>query len=228
MELLGNENKSETLLIKLQETNRKLLISPILSESELKDILLLLDTLINSGTDIFAYSGEIFSLLLLLSNTVYKQQFPLLNNLMTELKLKLLRFICQSSNVSKNSSLDFSVKNPADNSREQFLPTPNDNFVLPPPGETTNLTVTAPNRNTGKNLIRELIIDHNGYVVTEQSRRYEDIYTDESEKIYNDAYLKELHTLQKSNPRLSTKNPELMSDIKTSKISSQEETPNNK
>ena len=43
MELLGNKNKSENLLIKLQETNRKVLTASSLSEEELKDILCLLD-----------------------------------------------------------------------------------------------------------------------------------------------------------------------------------------
>lgn len=189
MELLGNKNKSENLLIKLQETNRKVLTASSLSEEELKDILCLLDALLNNS-NILSCSGEIFSLLSLLSNTVYRQRIPLLDNLMTELKLKLIRLVCQSSGTEASVPEE-------SRKREQFLPTANDAFLLPPPGQTTNLTVTTPNTNTGKNLVRELIIDHDGYVVSEQSRRYEDIYTDETEKIYNDAYLKELHTLQK-------------------------------
>ena len=75
MELLGNKNKSENLLIKLQETNRKVLTASSLSEEELKDILCLLDALLT--TAIFYPAPAKFSLCFLCYQILFTDRgFP--------------------------------------------------------------------------------------------------------------------------------------------------------
>lgn len=75
--------------------------------------------------------------------------------------------------------------------QDRYLPE-NGEFSLPEPGSYTNLTVRMPDILMKKNRVREVLIDHNGYVKEEIRSYYEDIYTDESEEIYSEAYLRAL------------------------------------
>lgn len=210
MELLGNKSTSKDAVMVIANLNRHLLTSDDISESDTQELIKVLSLLADSNNDALLHNGEVSSLILLLMENISAYNIPIIRNLVTEVKLKTIRTQCLKINDNDLKVLSNSVECcTADNSntedfgqyfnnkgksgeRERFCPGPNDNFILPPVGEITNLTITEPNYEIGKFLIRELMVDHEGYVVEETSRRYEDIYTDESEEIYNNAHLIEL------------------------------------
>lgn len=190
MELLGSKNNEEDIVKSVSILNRKLLLSNILQEEDIQNILKVLIYLADSNDIGILFDGETTAFLLALSNNLSVMSVPLINNLTTELRLKMIRVQClkmEDTTISGAKSVTAEKKE-----KERFTPTESDGFILPPVGEITNLTVTEPDYKTGKILIRDVMIDHEGYLVEEKSRRYEDIYTDESEEIYNNAYLTEL------------------------------------
>lgn len=213
MELLGNESTSKDAVTTIALLNRHLLTMEEISESDTQDLLTVLSLLADSDNDELLHNGEVSSLILLLMENRHAQSIPMIKNLVTEVKLRTIRTQCLNIDNSDMDTDTSALRTKVDTSKEKeedfgqyfeatkeekFVPGPNDTFTLPPKGETTNLTVTEPNFEIGKNLIRELIIDSEGRVLEEQSRRYEDIYTDESEEIYNNAHLTELRKLYKS------------------------------
>lgn len=214
MELLGNESTSKDAVTTITLLNRHLLSMEEISESDTQDLLTVLSLLADTDDDDLLHNGEVSSLILLLMENRNAQSIPMIRNLVTEVKLRTIRTQCLKMDNSDISTDTSALKSKSSNTgkkkeenlgqffekskEERFVPGPNDTFTLPPKGETTNLTVTEPNFEIGKNLIRELIIDHEGKVLEEQGRRYEDIYTDESEEIYNNAHLAELRKYYKS------------------------------
>lgn len=204
MELLGSKSTGKNAVELIAKLNRNLLTSDIVSEADTQDLIKVLSLLADTNNDSLLHNGEVSSLILLLTENSGINNVPIIRNLVTEVKLKTIRTQClklTDSKLPESNELKREVSESEDYSQffeigkqERFLPNNND-FILPPPGEVTNLTVTEPNTEVGKYLIRELIIDHEGYVVEETSRRYEDIYTDESEEIYNNAHLSELREL---------------------------------
>ena len=210
MELLGNKSTGKDAVMLISNLNRHLLTSDIISDTDTQDLIQVLSLLADTNNDALLHNGEVSSLILLLMENENTKSIPIIRNLITEVKLKTIRTQClkisDSDLVVDEKSLNTSTS--TDNEKEEdmsqyfgigdkerFLPTSDNTFILPTEGEVTNLTVTEPNQEIGKNLIRELMIDHEGYVVEETSRRYEDIYTDESEEIYNNAHLSELRSL---------------------------------
>lgn len=207
MELLGNENNAEIILGEVAVVNRHLLSSDIISDEDTQSLLVILSTLASTTNKDVLYNAEVSSMIFLLSDNSSALATPILRNLATEVKLRMLRLQCldilPGNDLNINKSIG-SGKKCCDNvdskeNPERFLPTPDNNFILPPEGEVTNLTVTEPRPDLGKNLIRDLIIDHNGYVIEERGRRYEDIYTDESEVMYNNAHIAELKRVAEEN-----------------------------
>ena len=209
MELLGNKSAGKDAVMIISNLNRHLLTSDIISDTDTQDLIQVLSLLADTNNNALLHNGEVSSLILLLMENENTKSVPIIRNLITEVKLKTIRTQClkiSDSDLAVNEkSLNVSTANDENEedmsqyfgigNKERFLPTSDNNFILPPEGEVTNLTVTEPNQEIGKNLIRELMIDHEGYVVEETSRRYEDIYTDESEEIYNNAHLSELRSL---------------------------------
>lgn len=200
MELLGNKNTKENLLTSIADLNRRMLCYPLLPDADIQNLIQLLSALIHSDDTTLLYHRETVSMILLLSEQKASMELPVLFHLVTELKCRLIRFTCLAAETKNYSSISTSETISAGTetkARERFTPTPDNRFLLPPAGEVTNLTVSEPNLDLGKTLIRDLMIDSEGYVVEERSRRYEDFYTDESEEIYNNAYLNELKLLEK-------------------------------
>lgn len=191
MELLGNKDAAKDILNIISDINSNLLSCTTLSDDTIKKTVYALTHILDDSSDAsICYHEEIISLLFLLKKNKHALEIPMIKNLAEELELKMIRVQCLNTNYSNCSPI------PAE--RERFLPTPDNNFVLPPNGQITNLTITEPKPDIGKTLIRDVMIDSKGYIVEEKTRRYEDFYTDETEQIYNDAYISELKNINKN------------------------------
>lgn len=191
MELLGNENKYDDILENVIHINRSLLTISSISDEDCQKLLRILVFLADTKNKEILYEKEVMALILQLLGHYITRTSPIINNLAEEIKLCLIRMQCLELTASDESTAENNLRSIK---RERFLPTPDNKFLLPEKGQIINLTVREPDTEIGKTLVRELMIDHDGYVVEETSKRYEDIYTDESESIYNDIHLKELQT----------------------------------
>lgn len=190
MELLGNANKQVNLITKAQELNKKLLSSSTIKDQDLLNDSISFMVELADSNDSVLMDPKITSLIFTLSDTKDIEEFPILKNLVTEIRLRFVRLnIFGDVNVAQ-TTCDCAIDN--EKKIERWVPDYENEFTLPPKGQTTNLTVTEPNFEVGKRCIREVIIDDQGYLVREISRRYEDIYTDESEEAFNEKYLEEI------------------------------------
>lgn len=199
MELLENKNLSENIISTIIRIDSTLLSSIDLSETELKDIINTLTIITSVDGEDCLNRVETVSMLLLISRNKSLLSIPIISMLNEEAQIKLIKNVLQNASDNKLASeytgTDFSTASLSDcntNEKEQYLPSFEGEFKLPAPGDITNLTVSKPDKNTGKCLIKEVMIDHNGYVVKEISRRYEDMITDGTEEIYTEAYLRDL------------------------------------
>lgn len=192
MELLGNCNQSEDLIQVIMNLNKSLLVSNIINDDDLQISITVLSALLDMDESIL-YVPAVTALTNILFDNESVKQMPLLDNLLKEVRLKSVRLSVLGTNIDCGTY----DQKPLSTERERWVPDERDSFYLPEPGQTTNLTVTEPDLKTGKTCIREVIIDHDGYLVREISRRYEDIYHDESEEAFNTAYLNEIEKLKK-------------------------------
>ena len=198
MEILGRENQTENMTIDVKSLIVRITASDTMQQNDVNDCIVVLcyalDKLTQPNDDITALS-------MVLNSIPSLANVPILDNLVQEYRLRFIRTTMFSSDYKSNcnplcATDTTSKEEPKE--KERFVPTATDNFELPAPGNFGNLTVTAPDRITGKTLIRELIIDSDGYVVKEVSRRYTDINTDESEQIFTEAYLNQLNKIKNS------------------------------
>lgn len=194
MEILGNEIKEKNILDAAHHIGALLLTTNTVPDGTTNEIANIISAVLDMDVR-YLYEKEIISLLLVLQDSKIPLKYPLIDRLLREIKLKQMR--CEYiNNIQERTNSDITIYNEDTTDKldpeERFLPTPENNFILPQYGETGNLTVSVPDHSTGKMLIRELIVDHDGYVIKEVSRIYRDIYTNESEAAYNEAYLKDL------------------------------------
>lgn len=186
MEIFGTGNKTDDIAIDCQELLTRVMSTATLSQNDITDCINVLCYALDNPDNCQA---DVTALIMFLSTSGSIKSVPLLDNLVTECKLRFIRTTLFNGDTGNQCTASPRNKK---RDRERFVPTPGDNFQLPAPGETGNLTVTEPDHVTGKTLIRELIIDSDGYVVRELTRRYTDINTDESEQIFTQAYLQQL------------------------------------
>lgn len=191
MEILGNSNKTEDTIIADIVNLNKSLLSSLYIDDQIDKCITLLSIVIDMDDSIL-YNPHVITLINILNckkETI--SQIPLLDNLVTEITLKSIRITTLGTQYSAPAEPLGNIK-PLSTEKERWIPDERNQFFLPDVGETTNLTVTEPDLKHGKVCIREVIIDHDGYFVEEISRRYEDIYNDESEEVFNTAYLDEI------------------------------------
>lgn len=202
MEILGNENNADYLMNSVEDLTKQLLLSA--NDADTISLTLSIVDILLDCNDVNTLSdSRVFALSMILTDSVIVEYPVILKNMIKELNYKLIRCRCFDSSLSGNvpntAKTSTCLKsNVITREREQFLPSDTEQFFLPPVGQTTNLTVTTPDNVIGKTLIREIIIDHEGYLVSEISRRYEDVYSDVSEVAYTKAYLKELEDEKKA------------------------------
>lgn len=188
MEVLGNSNKTEDIIIADIANLNKSLLSSYDFDDQIDKCITLLSTVIDMG-DMILHEPHVITLINILNcRKELTAQIPLLDNLVTEITLKSIRI----TTLGTQCPISADDIKPLSTEKERWVPDERNQFFLPDAGETTNLTVTEPDLKHGKVCIREVIIDHNGYLVEEISRRYEDIYNDESEEVFNTAYLDEI------------------------------------
>lgn len=192
MEILGNSNKTEDTIIIADIANlNKSLLSSLYIDDQIDKCITLLSIVIDMDDSIL-YNPHVITLINILNcKKEIISQIPLLDNLVTEITLKSIRVTTLGTQYLAPTASLGSIK-PLSTEKERWIPDERNQFFLPDVGETTNLTVTEPDLKHGKVCIREVIIDHDGYFVEEISRHYEDIYNDESEEVFNTAYLDEI------------------------------------
>lgn len=203
MESLVNSCREINIIERAKTLSQNIMLNSSLSANELSGMICICDELLEGDANTLA-AIEVSELILTLLSISENMELPVLYSMrIKELHMRIIRKMNEggartcSPVYNSNNTVPYSQNgNREDGDVEIFTPTDDDPFELPPEGETTNLIVTEPNSFTGKTLIRNILIDHKGRNVKELSRRYTDIYTDESEEIYNRAYLDELNKLK--------------------------------
>ncbi len=192
MELLGTYGNRD-LVRSVSETALSLMDTNVIDTAVLQEIsVILMDFLDNPDTEI--RDTQIVGMLMYLKHHDDSDYPPVLMMLLEEAYQKITRHLlrheilseCQGQSAEGNASGAGGVREPV-----RYIPR-NGEFELPEPGKVTNLTVRTPDTFMKKNYVREVLIDSEGYVKKEIRSFYEDIYTDESEEIYSEAYLRAL------------------------------------
>lgn len=205
MELLGTKNTENSSGI--NELIQQLLSSNNIS-AICTDLIATLNGIINQDKKEL-YRSDIVSLLFILDHNPEVSSIPIINNLATELRLKLIRLQCMNTSSEKATksvctaeaetcegelpesakAVAPSVRGVIDNGIERFIPR-NDDFQLPDPGTNGNLTLSGIDYEIGKWVEREVIIDHEGYLV--RQIKYGVANDDEANEIYSDDFLEAL------------------------------------
>lgn len=169
-----------------------------------KELIELLLLIAETNDSTILYAPETVALILNISqNKFLRKAYPGIANLYTEITCKMMRFpLFMNIDLKANISDIYNYEDELLAScgvmeNERILPSYEGEFELPPKGELNNLTITAPSSLNGKVLIREVMIDHEGYIKEIINQHWEDVYTDESEEIYNTAYLEMIKNEQK-------------------------------
>lgn len=208
MELLGTKNNEQNITEQLISINRTILSGSNIS-SVSGDLIYILNAIANSNQKEALFNAEVIAALFMLDADENIASVPIIKNLVTELKLKLIRTQCLNTDSVSPLSLSGSccgsdenipeslveiMKLPEgshgiiDNGRERFVASPDTDFQLPPKGDVWNLIARGTDYETNRILRREVMIDHEGYVMRELSREWEG----EEESIYADSFLDDI------------------------------------
>lgn len=192
MEILENGNGKDNITKRLNDA-----IVNVISKNDTSRIIddkileLLFDMVDVDNEDIITSRELLTFLFLLESNKTISDESILVNNLITEIKMKTLRNVSMSiDSVSDDSQSNYSrTLSKKSTERERFVPSVDNEFKLPPEGMTINFTYREPTADNKRIFVRELLLDHDGYVVDTIREYYDDVYSNESEEIYSEKYL---------------------------------------